>query len=740
MEIANLNLSRLTFEVKEQIAYLGFGKYSEKSMTVIDRETLIELDKLLKLFYEEKSYKNLDGLIFFSHKPGCFLAGADISMISTLKSVEEAFDGAQKGQELYNRIEDLTIPTVACIDGVCLGGGLELALACRHILASDSPKTSLGLPEVQLGILPGFGGTYRLPQRVTLPNALDLILSGRQLKGYKAYKMGLADEIYPSEYLLPMAVKILRKPKFFNKKSGLKDSISNFLQDNFLVRKVIFQKAREKVLKKTRGLYDAPLKILDLMESGPGHGRATYLHNEAQAFAELALSQQSAGLRNIFFLMDAAKKAPFKTDSPSPRTLKRGAVVGSGVMGGGLAYLMSESNMRPILKDLNYESLEIGVRQAALNYASSVKKKRITRDEWEKKQRSIIPSTTYHGFSRVDLVIEAIFEDMEIKKRLFQEIESKVAPSCIITTNTSSLSVEEMASALQDPSRFAGLHFFNPVAKMPLVEIIAHPKCAPETIDTLYRWVLATKKTPLIVKDSPGFLVNRILGAFIKEAIYLLEEGVRLQDIDNACLNFGLAMGPFRLLDEVGIDIALKVGKIFNEKLGERFNPAPLSKKLEELKILGKKGGKGFYLYSKSKGSGDSGDSGDDSERSSGSGGDRPLEINPELKTMLPEKNILMDEESIQKRLILPMINEAAYLLEEGVVKSAGDVDLGMIFGTGFAPFRGGLLRYADFSGVSRIQAEMEKFASSISALRYAPAPLLKKLVAEKRNFYDYQP
>lgn len=707
----NLETKKISFDLKDKVAYVGFGYNNEKSMTVLDEETLKELDLIADELHAQR--KVLDGVIFFTHKERCFLAGADINLISAMKTEADGTQGAEAGQNLFNKIEDLSIPSVACVHGVCLGGGTEFALSCNTILMSDDKSTQLGLPEVKLGLIPGFGGTYRMPRRVGLPAALDLILSGKTVNARKAKKLGLAVETYPKERIVEMAKGFLKKG---NKKSSLTESLTDFAQDNFLSRKIIFQKARESVLKKTKGFYQAPLKILDTMEAGMMKSRSSYLTSEAQSFGELCVSEQSKNLQHIYWMTEKAKKYSGPSGQEELPVLERGACLGAGTMGGGIAWLMSDNGMAPIMKDLNEEALELGLKQASSNFSEALKRKKITKDDFERKMRSITAQTDFKGMKKVDLLIEAIVEDMNIKQKVFAETEKYMRDDALITSNTSSLSVEEMSHALENPRRFAGLHFFNPVHRMPLVEIITHSKVAPETVEALYKWVLKTKKTPVVVKDGPGFLVNRILMPFLNEAGFLLEEGVSLKDLDDACLNFGMPMGPCRLLDEIGIDVGVKVAKILHNGLGDRAKSSGLSARMVEKGFLGKKAKKGFYTY-------------DEKGKVNG--------VNDEIESLLPSVKESMSESEIQMRVILPMINEASYILDEKIVEEAGDVDLGLIFGIGFPPFRGGLLRYADSEGLDRILNAINGHAESVDKDRYEASGYLKMLVDNKKKFYD---
>lgn len=707
-----MSYENLTVELKNDLMWVGFGKYEKKSMTTFTRETLEELKKAILEAVEHDKKATAKGLVFFSHKPGVFLAGVDISVINGLKTEAEALRALDEAHSIFNALDDLKMPTVALVDGVCLGGGLELSLACKKIFISDNPKTALGLPEVMLGVLPGFGGTYRLPKKVGLTTAMDMILTGRQIRGKNALKIGLADAMLPTERMQELAKTYLLEKKT-GKKKTMKEEVQMAAMDNFLTRKIIFQKAREKVLETSKGFYPAPLKILEVLESGAGKSRSDYLALEAQAFAELSQSVQSKNLQHIFFLTDNTKKLDNKDQLPN---IKKGAVLGAGVMGGGIAWLFANANQSPIMKDITPAALELGLKQASQVFSGALKKRKMTEDEFNRKMRSIEPTMGFEGFKAADLVVEAVVENMDLKKKVFAELETYVRPDTLLTSNTSSLSIEEMSKALKDSSRFAGLHFFNPVNKMPLVEIIRHEKSSKETIDTLVKWTLEVKKTPIVVNDGPGFLVNRILAPYLNEAAFLLEEGVSVEALDEAALNFGMPMGPCRLMDEIGIDVCVKVGKIMHDGLGERALPSELSTKLYDAKLLGKKNNKGFYLY-------------DDKGKVIGK--------NPEVAKILPAKKIRKDEMEIQMRLFLPMVNEAAYIFADKIVDKASTVDVGMIYGTGFPPFRGGLCKWADQEGLDRIAERLNNFAKDVSAHRYQIAPFLSMMIADKRKFYD---
>jgi len=610
-------------------------------------------------------------------------------------------------------IEDLKIPKVACIDGVCMGGGLELALTCDKILVSESDNTVLALPEVKLGLLPGLGGTYRLPRRIGIPNALDLILTGSNVRAKKAKRMGLVNEVFAKERLLEMAkLQLFLRPKKLKRSEAIEKMIMNQL----LVRKFIFKKARESVLEKTKGFYQAPLKILNVIEAGSACNRKSGLAKEAAGFTELALSEQSKNLRHIFFLVEGTKKYKGEPVSDRTKKIKKGAVLGAGTMGGGIAWLLADNQMSPLLKDINKEALELGLSQASSVFSKSVKKKHMTEEEFQRKQRSISPTLDYSGFKSVDLVIEAVVERIDLKKIVFKELENYVSENAIITSNTSSISIEKMSEGLKRPERFLGLHFFNPVNMMPLVEIITHSKVSDEVVRQMHAWTLAVKKTPIIVNDGPGFLVNRIMTPFLSEAICLLEEGLSIEQIDRAMLSFGMPMGPGRLLDEIGFDVAVHGSEAIYEWLGERCKTTKLLHQLVKAGYLGKKNSKGFYHYNEQ---------------------GKQLGINEELKKLCSNKSCKISEESIQKRLILPMINEATYALQDKIAEHASTVDVGVIFGLGFPPFRGGLLKYADNVGLVKILADLKELEAKVCNKRFKPSQYLQEMVAQKKNFYN---
>ena len=703
---------KITFEIIDQIARIGFGKTSPKPMTTLDLETMEELDTALREI-TERQQKEIDGLIFFSHKKNVFLAGMDVAVIRDLKDVQSGVEGARDGQRIYNQIEDLLILTIACVDGVCLGGGFELALACKIILVSDSPHTVLGAPEVRLGLLPAFGGSYRLPRRIHLSSALDLMLSGRPVKGDAAKKMGLVEQIYPGERLLEMAVSGHMKGR--KEKADLEGSVKSTQLPDPAARKTIFQKARESVLAKTKGHYEAPLRILDLLESSLGKPRSAYLEEEAQLLGKLAVSEQSRNLQNIYFLHANSQTYGGPVGEKEKVIVRTAAVVGAGRMGGEIGWVMAENDMLPILKDVDAKRLETGLKWTETLFSEGVKKGKISEEEFRRKRESIRAQLDYDGFKRIDLVVEAVVEERATKKSVLGEIEKEVRDDCLIASTTSLLSANEIASFLVNAERFAGLHFIGPVSRVPLVEIVTHSRIAPETVSALYEWAVRVKKVPVVVKDGPGFLVNRILAPFINEALYLLDEGVSIDEVERACLHFGMPMGPCHLLDELGFDVGHQLVTILDEATGGRFKPAAMYERLSDLDYYGKKSKKGFFLY-------------DDRGRK--------LEINKDILKYLPARNIKMSEEEIQERVVIPMINEAATVLQDQVVRTVEEIDLGVVFGIGFPRFRGGLFKYADSRGLDNILKVLDQYAQELDAKRFEACSLIRELGKKKRTFY----
>lgn len=659
--------------------------------------------------------------VLISRKPSIFIAGADIEEIKAMKKAEDYRVAVGKAHEIFNFIEDMKFPVIAAINGACMGGGCELALACDYRIATDEPSTKIGLPEVKLGIIPGFGGCVRLPRTIGYQAALDIIVQGKAVDSRKAEKLGLVDRVVPQAILEEKALEMARdvatkgkRVKRFQPKGAM-----GTVMELAPARSFVIGKWKEGTRKQTGGHYPAPLKAIEVIEKtyGMSH-REKALAIELDGFCEVAVTDVSKNLINVFYLMESVKKKTGVHGDVKPRKVEGLAVLGAGTMGGGIAYVAADKGIEVRLKDINNQAIGIGLKHARDLWDKLVKRKKITSYDFARKMAKVSGGLDYAGFGQLDVVVEAIVEDMGIKKKVLAETETKVKKGAVLATNTSSLSVNEMAKALSRPEDFVGMHFFNPVHKMPLVEVIRGEKSSDEAVATIFELSKKMGKLPVVVKDGPGFLVNRILVPYLIEAAWLLEDGMSVETVDRRYKKeFGMPMGPFTLMDEIGIDVCIKVSKIFHESLGARIMIPPVMKKLSETGRLGKKNKKGFYLYD---------DKGKQLEMDTS--------VYAELGLSSPSDK-LSAEETI-RRGIFPMINEAALaLIEERIVETPDEVDLGMITGTGFPPFRGGLLRYADTVGAKMICDELEILAGKYGE-RFKPSTPLKNMAKTDRKFY----
>ncbi|MCA9394163.1 MAG: enoyl-CoA hydratase/isomerase family protein [Candidatus Omnitrophica bacterium] len=706
----------ITFREDNHIGYVEFDDPDAK-VNVLGANALARLTQIVS---DLGTISNLKAVVFQSRKPGVFIAGADIREIQSINELEDARTKVRVGQDLFDAIEDLKIPTVAFIDGVALGGGCELALACLYRVATFNDKVKIGLPEVNLGVMPGFGGTYRLPRIIGLTESLKLILAGKPVDGRKALRIGLVDKLIPSagaeahllEYIHRIVEKNVKKKRYRPPRSkGMIGVLERFRP----LHGLIFKQSRQNVMALTKGRYPAPLKALETIQQNFYVKRPRALELEREAFAELAITDISKNLIHVFFLMEKYKKLKLPGGEDLSADIRHMSVLGAGVMGGGIAQLLASRGIWVRLKDINFEALAQGLRAAVKIFSEAVKKRRITKAEAERRMGQITPTLDYSGFGHTDMVIEAVVENMDIKKSVFQELDGVVGPHTILATNTSALSVTEMASVVKDPSRVVGFHFFNPVHRMPLVEIITTDRTSAATTATALGLAKRLGKTPVVVKDSSGFLVNRILLVYMAEAGRILEETGDPEHIDQVITDFGMPMGPFLLSDEVGLDVGLKVMRILQDSFGDRYRPVKIFDKLLEHKKLGKKTGTGFYRHNR-----------------------RARSIDPVVIGMLDRSQVhSVADPVIQKRLIYLMINEAARCLEEGVVDEPHAVDVGMIFGTGFPPFRGGLLYYADKIGIGEVVDELIRFQDQYHSDRFAPCEYLKRLKEQQSTFYS---
>ncbi len=710
--------SPIQYQIREDgIAVVTFDLPGEK----VNKLTSQVMESFSRSINEISGNQAVNAIIITSAKPGVFIAGADIREIEGIRDPKAGEELALKGQVILDRLESLPIPVIAAIDGVCLGGGMELALACHYRVISDSEKTVLGQPEVKLGIIPGFGGTQRLPRLVGIQKGLEMILTGKNIYPKKALKIGLADDMAPKEVLMEAAVKFAgsvmgpdwRRPSGMHRKRDLMETL---FETTSMGRKFLFRQAKVQTMKQSQGHYPAPLKALDAMEQGFLLGMQDGLAIEARFLGEMAVTQVSKNLISVFYLQEEFKKDPgVAHPGVSPLPVRKVGVLGAGVMGGGIAELFAEKEIPVRMKDIHTDAVASGLG-AAYKVLSKKKVKRIiNQTEMDRKFGMISGTTDYRGFRHADLVVEAVIEKMDIKKQVLSEAEGNMSQKAIFATNTSSLSVTELAKASGRPDKVVGMHFFNPVDKMPLVEVIRGEQTSDETVATVVAFSKKLGKTPIVVKDREGFLVNRILMPYLNEGALLVEDGVEIKTIDRLMLNFGMPMGVFILLDQIGLDIALKVAGILHQAYGERMRPSVILPKMVEAGRLGKKNGKGFYAYK---------------------GKERI--VSPETLSLISgvrKSGPGLMEKEVTGRLILTMINEAAMILSEGIADRPSVIDAGMIFGTGFPPFHGGLLRHADHIGLEKIRKELEGFAGRFGD-RFKPADLIVEMAEKKERFY----
>lgn len=689
-------------------------------------------DEFESLIGDLERSPNLTSLVFVSGKQDSFIVGADLDMLKTVASADEATALSRMMQEMLGRMTRLPVPTVAAIHGSCLGGGLELALSFDSRIASDGDATRLGLPEVQLGLLPGGGGTQRLPRLVGVRAALDMMLSGRRLPAGAALEAGLVDEIVKESELLDAAIRRAQAMSALNR-GGEKYAItrpvdvffsragfSNYLlTKTALGRHLLFSKTRKVVRARTRGNYPAPERIVDVVETGLERGMAAGLASEAAAFGELAVSAEARELINIFFATNALKKDSGVADREiRPRTIKKVGVLGAGLMGAGIGFVTAYGAKLPVrLKDRNAESAGRGLQAVRGILEKRVSRGRMSPDQRDRIMDLVQVCDDYRDLDDADIVIEAVFEDVDLKRRMVREVEDLARGRIIFATNTSSIPVTRIAKGAKYPQNVIGMHYFSPVEKMPLLEVIVTGETADDVTVTCVALGKKQGKTVIVVNDGPGFYTSRILAPFMNEAAWILSERVRIEDIDSSLKNFGFPMGPIELLDEVGIDVADKVGGIMHDAFGSRMQrPAALSS-LRNDNRMGRKNRRGFYWY--------------------GDGGNRHKNVDTSVYDVLGIKpDNPMNSREIMERCVLQMLNEAARCYEGGILRSARDGDIGAVFGLGFPPFLGGPFRFMDALGIGDVVEKLAAYQDK-HGLRFEPAPLLVKMARDGEKFHD---
>jgi len=687
------------------------------------------IETFMGVFNAVEEDPEIKAIVFTSGKKDSFIAGADITMLEAISTAEEGERAGLEGHKVMNRIEGCKKPVVAAIHGVALGGGLEVALACHARVVTDSKKTKLGLPESQLGLLPGAGGTQRLPRLIGVQPALDMMLTGKQVDPKKARKLGLVEDVVPPSILIETAAELalsrvdhVPKRDSFIEQLRDKEAVTEFaLAKNPVGRKILFDQARKQLHKQTRGNYPAQDLIIDVVKAGLEGGFEAGLAAEARAFGHLLTTPEAANLMSIFFATTALKKDS-GVDDPSvrPRPIKKVGMLGAGLMGAGIAYVTTSVAKIPVrLKDRDADGVMAGLRYIRGIIDGRVKRKRLTEQQANHLTLQTTGTTTYAGFQDTDVVIEAVFEDLSLKEQMVRDVEEAGKNDVIFASNTSSLPITQIAAASKHPETVIGMHYFSPVHKMPLLEIIVTDKTA--------NWVTATcvdlgkrqGKHVIVVKDGVGFYTSRVLAPMMNEAAHLVAEGVPIEKIDTTMLNWGFPVGPIKLTDEVGIDVGAKVGKIMLDAFGERMSPPEGMQKLMADERYGRKNGRGFYLY------------GDKKKKGVDESVYELLGVTPTNKSI--------SSEDIAWRCALQFVNEACRCFGEGILRSARDGDVGAVFGLGFPPFRGGPFRFVDQVGAKEILGRLRELEKQLGP-RFSPAPVLEEIARSGQTFYGADP
>ncbi len=726
-----MDLTHFIFDVDgDGIATVLMDRAGE-AMNTFSPETGEDLVVILNRLEQDDAIR---GVVIGSAKPDNFLAGADIRWFATLVDPAEAEAAMQAAQDGFGRLEALHLrrgkPVVAAIHGACLGGGLELALACGARVSSDDEKrTQLGQPEVQLGLLPGGGGTQRLPRLIGIASALDLILTGRPVRPRKALKLGLVDAVVPRSGLLEAArtraLQLLHPPP--PEPQTLTERLNAYLnpaalqtvvlERNPIGRRVLFAQAEKAMLKETKGNYPAPPAALECVRVGVEKGMAAGLAAEQAAFGRLVVSPESKALRSIFFATQELKRDPGIATDAEARDISRVGVLGGGLMGGGIAAVnTTRAGVSSIIKEVDQAGVDRGIGYVQKVVDGQVKRRRMQKaDAWLAMQRQVTATTDYRDLTDVELVIEAVFEDLDLKRSVLAETEEVTASGTIFATNTSSIPISDIARGAARPANVVGMHYFSPVEKMPLLEVIVTDQTADWVTATVVAFGKRQGKTVIVVNDGTGFYTTRIIGPYSAEVMYLLKDGATIEEIDGAMVQWGFPVGPVTLSDEVGIDVGAKIGKILENAFGERMEAPPAFGALTADDRRGRKNGRGFYRY----------------EDGVKAGVDESVYA---VLGVTPRPGTISRQE-IQDRLSLQMINEAARCLGEGILRSARDGDIGAVMGLGFPPFRGGPFRWVDELGADTIVERLRELAK-VHGDRFAPAPRLAEMADKGESFY----
>ncbi len=697
------------------IAEVCFDSKNE-SVNKFDKKTLNELKSVTEALQGNKDVK---AAIVTSAK-GVFIVGADITEFQGLfaNTREELLQWTAEANAIFNAFEDLPFPTVAAINGFALGGGMEMVLSCDLRVASTAAQ--VGLPETKLGLIPGFGGTTRLPRVIGSDNAIEWIATAKNQKPDAALKVGAIDAVTEPEALKDVALQMAKDAIAGQLDwQGRREQKKAPLNLNKLESAMAFNTAKGMVGAKAGKNYPAPMEAIRVIEEGATKGRDEALKIEHEGFVNVAQTSQANAMIQIFLNDQLLKKKAKIAGKAATKEIKTSAVLGAGIMGGGIAYQSAVKGVPAVMKDIRQDALELGMGEAQKILGKGMKIGKVSAEKMAKTIASIKPTLNYEDVKPVDIVVEAVVENPKVKDSVLTEVESLIADDAILTSNTSTISIDLLAKNLKRPEKFCGMHFFNPVHKMPLVEVIRGEKSSVETVAAVVAYASAIGKSPIVVKDCPGFFVNRVLFPYFRGFSQLLQEGADFRVVDKTMEKFGWPMGPSYLLDVVGIDTAVHCVGVMAEGFPERMSALdgdPI-KKLFDKDMYGQKSGSGFYAYSVDK------------------KGRPKKDVDESVFDIVGKPSKDVDGQEIVERLMLPMIFEVARCIEEGIVETPAEADMGLIYGLGFPPFRGGALKYADELGIDTLMTLSEKYKNLGAA--YEAPEIIKAMAKDGKRFYN---